>query len=114
MIRGSHVVVLTKDAAANRALFRDVLQVPAVDAGGGWLAFARPPAEVACYPAGRNDDDVLYLICDDRRVMMEALVAEGVGFDQPSEKSWGTQARVHLPGGDRIGLYEPKPPVASR
>ena len=37
MITGSHVVVFPQNADADRAFFRDVLQMPAVDAGGGWL-----------------------------------------------------------------------------
>ena len=44
MISGSHVIVYSRDADADRALFRDVLRLRSVDAGGGWLIFALPPA----------------------------------------------------------------------
>jgi hypothetical protein len=37
MITGSHVVVYKQNAGADRVLFRDVLQMPAFEAGGGWL-----------------------------------------------------------------------------
>jgi catechol 2,3-dioxygenase-like lactoylglutathione lyase family enzyme len=39
MISGSHVIVYSRDADADRAFFQDVLQLPSVDAGSGWLIF---------------------------------------------------------------------------
>ena len=47
MITGVHALVFSKDAEAVRAFFRDVLGLASVDAGGGWLIFALPPAELA-------------------------------------------------------------------
>jgi catechol 2,3-dioxygenase-like lactoylglutathione lyase family enzyme len=47
VITGVHALVFSKDAEAVRAFFRDVLGLPSVDAGGGWLIFALPPAELA-------------------------------------------------------------------
>src|SRR5579862_6144996 len=46
MIFGAHVIVYSKDAAADRAFLRDILGLASVDAGHGWLIFALPPAEV--------------------------------------------------------------------
>jgi hypothetical protein len=44
MINGAHIVLYSKDAEADRAFFRDVLQLSSVDAGHGWLIFpCRPP-----------------------------------------------------------------------
>ncbi|HEY2463278.1 MAG TPA: hypothetical protein VGI32_04415 [Steroidobacteraceae bacterium] len=40
MIFGAHVVLYSKDAAADRAFFRDVLGLKSIDAGHGWLIFA--------------------------------------------------------------------------
>ena len=65
MITGMHAVIYTRDAKADRAFFRDVLGLPSVDAGDGWLIFAAPPAELACHPAESNDKHELYLMCDD-------------------------------------------------
>src|SRR2546428_13685400 len=53
MITGAHVLLYSKDPDADRAFFRDVLQLRSVDAGGGWLIFALPPAEVAGHPSQR-------------------------------------------------------------
>ena len=33
------MIVYSRDADADRAFFRDVLEYPHVDAGGGWLIF---------------------------------------------------------------------------
>jgi catechol 2,3-dioxygenase-like lactoylglutathione lyase family enzyme len=112
MITGSHVVIFTKDAEADRAFFRDVLQMPAVDAGGGWLVFALPPSEVAFHPAGDNDRHELYLLCDDLQATMAELEGHGTTCDEPVEESWGIVSRFQLPGGGRVGLYEPKHPLA--
>ena len=54
MITGAHVIVYSQDAAADRAFFRDVLGFRSIDAGGGWLIFALPPAEAAVHPGGSN------------------------------------------------------------
>lgn len=65
MISGAHVIIYSKDAAADRAFFRDILGFRNVDAGDGWLIFALPPAEVAVHPAGENNRHELYLMCED-------------------------------------------------
>jgi len=37
VITGVHAIIFSHDAGADRAFFRDVLDLPSVDAGGGWL-----------------------------------------------------------------------------
>jgi hypothetical protein len=39
------------DPDATRAVLAKVLGTRSVDAGGGWLIFALPPAEIAVHPA---------------------------------------------------------------
>lgn len=51
MIIGTHVVIYSKDAQADRAFIGDVLGFASVNAGQGWLIFELPPAEVAVHPA---------------------------------------------------------------
>ena len=65
MITGLHAIIFTKDADALRGFFRDVLGFPSVDAGGGWLIFALPPAELAAHPTDGAGHQELYLMCDD-------------------------------------------------
>jgi catechol 2,3-dioxygenase-like lactoylglutathione lyase family enzyme len=43
VITGAHVIVYSRDADADRAFFRDVLEYPNVDAGGGWLMLIEKP-----------------------------------------------------------------------
>lgn len=113
MISGSHVIVYSRDADADRSFFRDVLNLSSVDAGGGWLIFALPPAEVALHP-GKNDQHELYLMCDDLPATMKKLKARGILCDKPTEQPWGILTAIRLPGGGRLGLYEPKHPTAIR
>jgi hypothetical protein len=49
MITGAHAIIFTEDSEAVRAFLRDVLEFSSVDAGGGWLIFALPPAELAVH-----------------------------------------------------------------
>ncbi len=108
MFSGSHVIVYTRDAEADRAFFRDVLGLPSVDSGGGWLIFALPPAEVAFHPASGNDAHQLYLMCANLHDTLDTLKARGVACDPPAVESWGMRSAIHLPGGGRLGLYQPR------
>src|SRR4030095_12444556 len=62
---GTHMIIYSTNADRDRAFFRDVLDFPSVDAGGGWLIFALPPAEVAVHPAQENGKHEIYLMRDD-------------------------------------------------
>jgi catechol 2,3-dioxygenase-like lactoylglutathione lyase family enzyme len=112
MINGAHVIVYSKDAAADRAFFRDVLGFAAVDAGHGWLIFALPPAEAACHPGDENDRHELYLLCDDLQAEIASLAARGVACAPIAMERWGARTRITLPGGGGIGLYQPSHPTA--
>jgi catechol 2,3-dioxygenase-like lactoylglutathione lyase family enzyme len=107
MISGGHVIVYSRDADADRAFFADVLRLASVDAGGGWLIFALPPAEVAVHP-GKNDLHELYLMCEDLRATVDQLKARGIRCDAPEDLRWGLRTSIRLPGGGRLGLYQPK------
>jgi catechol 2,3-dioxygenase-like lactoylglutathione lyase family enzyme len=112
MILGAHVIVYSKDAEADRAFFRDVLALPNVDAGHGWLIFALPPAEAAFHPAEHNDRNELYLMCNDLETEIAQLVKKDVVFEEPHEERWGKVTRIRLPGGGSVGLYQPAHPTA--
>jgi catechol 2,3-dioxygenase-like lactoylglutathione lyase family enzyme len=112
MIFGAHVIVYSKDATADRAFLREVLGFSSVDAGQGWLIFALPPAEVAVHPAEANGRHELYFMCDDLQAEMVALGKKGVRCSEVQEARWGSIAKVRLPGGGEVGLYQPKHPSA--
>ncbi len=112
MINGSHLVLFSRDAEADRAFLTDVLRLPHVDAGGGWLIFALPPAELAMHPADEPRHE-LYLMCDDLDATIQDLRARGVEFTQDiTSERWGRVTRFRLPSGSEIGLYEPRHPLA--
>jgi catechol 2,3-dioxygenase-like lactoylglutathione lyase family enzyme len=110
MINGAHVVLYTKDPDADRAFFRNVLKFPFVDAGHGWLIFAMPPLEAAFHDSEKNDPHELFLMCDDIAATLEELKSKKVPVSDVSEQRWGKLATLALPGGGKIGIYEPKHP----
>ena len=113
MILGAHVILHSTDAEADRAFLRDLLDLPAVDAGGGWLITQLPPAEVAVHPAGSSGAVELHLVCDDVERTVAELTARGVPAEGGiSEQSWGRITTIPLPGGGRVGLYEARHPTA--
>jgi catechol 2,3-dioxygenase-like lactoylglutathione lyase family enzyme len=112
VINGAHVVVYTKDAEADRAFFRDVLQLPCVDAGHGWLIFAMPPCETAFHESDNNDQHELYFMCDDIVATLKELSSKNVKVSEVTEQRWGKLANFALPGGGKVGIYEPTHPTA--
>lgn len=114
MINGSHVILFSNDADADRTFFADVLAQPHVDAGGGWLIFKLPPAELAMHPAEGSAAHELYFMCDDIEGTVRELRAKGVEFTQDvAEERWGRVTRFRLPGGSEVGMYEPLHPRAT-
>jgi len=112
MITGVHAIIFATQAEAVRAFLRDVLGFPSVDAGGGWLIFASPPAELAAHPAEAGEHHELYLMCDDITATVAELEAKGVEFTRPvSDEGFGRMTRLRLPGGGELGLYEPRHPT---
>jgi catechol 2,3-dioxygenase-like lactoylglutathione lyase family enzyme len=112
MINGAHVIVYSKDAEADRAFMRDVLGFKSVDAGHGWLIFALPAAEAAVHPSDENGVHELYFMCDDLKAEMARLGKKGVKCSEVHEERWGSITKMQLPGGGKVGLYQPKHPTA--
>lgn len=109
MINGGHIIVYSRDAEADRVFFRDVLEYPHVDVGGGWLISKLPPTELAVHPTDGPETQELYLMCDDVDATVRSLTAKGVEFTQPvTDARWGRLTRFRLPGGGEVGLYEPR------
>jgi catechol 2,3-dioxygenase-like lactoylglutathione lyase family enzyme len=120
MINGAHVVIYTKNPEADRAFFSEVLELPSVDAGHGWLIFALPPAEAAFHDLGKeglDQDDArqnsrheLYLMCDDLAATLGDLKSRNVAVSAVNEQRWGSLATLTLPSGSKLGIYQPKHP----
>jgi catechol 2,3-dioxygenase-like lactoylglutathione lyase family enzyme len=117
MITGTHAIIYAEDAERARAFFRDVLDLPNVDARDGWLIFKLPPAELGVHPAGTpgapSGHHELYLMCDDIEATVAELTAKGVEFTTPvQDQGFGLLTRLRVPGAGEIGIYEPRHPTA--
>ncbi len=118
MISGAHVMIFTKDEAADRAFLRDVLEIPCIDSGGGWLIFKLPPAELGVHPGEGPTFESgvrhqLTLMCDDIGVTVAELRAKGLEIPgEPQDEGYGIFTTIALPGGLDVMLYEPRHPTA--
>lgn len=124
MIAGAHVLLYSSDADADRKFFEEVFGFRSVDAGGGWLIFALPPAELAVHPSEGIPTNfvqnvhaghpmlgaVLYLMCDDLEKQVAELKKKRVSCTQAERERWGIRTTIKLPSGGEIGLYEPTHP----
>ena len=108
MIIGAHSIVYSKDPDADRAFLRDVLNMPNVDVGGGWLIFGLPPAEVAIHPSKKNDVHEFYLMCDNVEALIKEMKKLGVECSPIHNQGWGLLTQVTLPGGGKLGIYQPR------
>jgi catechol 2,3-dioxygenase-like lactoylglutathione lyase family enzyme len=109
VISGAHAIIFSTEAQQARAFLRDVLGFDAVDAGGGWLIFALPPAELAVHPTDGAPKHELYLMCDDIHATVAELTEKGARFTQPvSAAGFGLMTALQVPGGGELGLYEPR------
>ena len=108
MITGAHSIIYSTNPEADRAFFRDILYLPHVDAGHGWLIFGLPPAEVAFHPSDKNNLHEFYLICDDIKKFVPAVSKRGIQCDDIQDQGWGILTHITLPGGGKLGVYQPR------
>src|SRR5262245_13542421 len=108
MIHGAHIIIYSENAEADRVFFREVLKYPSADAGGGWLIFALPPAELAVHPSSSNGKHELYLMGDDMDTFLTEMKKRRVPCGPVHELRWGVVTTLTLPGGGKLGVYEPK------
>ena len=108
LINGAHAIIYSADADADRAFLQDVLALPHVDVGRGWLIFALPPSEIAVHPAEGTGRHELYLMTEDIRAFAGAMAARGVACTAPQDRGWGVVSAVTLPGGGTLGVYQPR------
>ena len=119
MIIGAHVMLHSRDEAADRAFLSEVLNFGSVDAGDGFMIYGIPPAEMAVHGSDRNDLHQLYLMCEDMEDFIAEMTERAIAFTPPSFQGWGTMTEITLPGGGKLGVYQPhhkrpKQPAAKR
>ena len=115
MINGTHVVIYSRDAEADRAFLRDVLGFAHVDAGEGWLIFALPPAEAGVHPTDGEPRHEVYLMCDDLDKTVAELTGQGVPIVEPvTQMGWGARVTIGLPSGAELAIYQPRHPTINQ
>lgn len=112
MINGLHLLLYSRDAAADRAFIRDVLGWPSVEDSPGWLIFKTPVSELGVHPTDGPPSSELHLLCDDIGATVAELTGKGVPVADVAERSYGLVTTVTLPSGAQIGLYEPRHALA--
>lgn len=110
MIIGAHVMLHSTNDRADMAFLTDVLKLQSINAGGGYMIYGVPPAEMSIHGSDRNDVHHLYLMCDDIAAFTGEMTRHHVAFSTPVRQSWGTVTEITLPGGGKLGVYQPRHP----
>jgi hypothetical protein len=108
MIIGAHSIIYSRKPEADREFLREVLRLPHVDVGGGWLIFGLPPAELAVHPSRKNDVHEFYFMSDDVRGFVADMKRRGIACAAIQGMGWGDLTQVTLPGGGKVGVYQPR------
>jgi hypothetical protein len=108
MIIGAHSIIYSKDPDADRAFLKNVLKMPNVDVGGGWLIFGLPPAEMAVHPSDENDVHEFYLMCDNVEAFVSEMKKQNINCGPLHNQGWGILTQIILPGGGKLGVYQPR------
>jgi hypothetical protein len=108
VITGAHIIIYSTNPEADRVFFRDTLKFPHVDVGDGWLIFGLPQSEVAFHPSAENGRHEFYLMCDDVKSLVDMLQVNKIACSHVHEEPWGWLTEATLPGGGKLGIYQPK------
>ncbi|MGH6875754.1 MAG: VOC family protein [Rhizomicrobium sp.] len=108
MIIGAHIMLQSTNDKADMAFLTDVLKLQSINAGGGYVIFGIPPAEMSIHGSDRNDVHQLYFMCEEIAAFTGDMTRHGIAFSTPVRQSWGTVTEITLPGGGKLGVYQPR------
>jgi hypothetical protein len=108
MITGAHSIIYSTNPDADGAFLRDVIKLPYVDVGSGWLIFGLPPSEIAIHPSDKNDVHEFYLICANIDEFVDGVKKHNITCSPIKEEGWGRLIQLTLPGGGKLGVYQPR------
>jgi hypothetical protein len=108
MITGAHAILYSANPDADRDFLREVIGLPHVDVGHGWLIFGLPPSEIAVHPAETTGSPELYFMCDDIEAFVAGMASRAVTCGPVHNERWGALTHVTLPGGGKLGVYQPR------
>jgi hypothetical protein len=114
-ITGLHSMFYSTQAPKLRAFFRDKIHFPTTDAGGGWLLFDLPTADLGVHPIDPGQPNqpppntpAISFFCDDLQATVADLQSKGVQFTTPIENhGYGLVTHLLAPGDLHIQLYQP-------
>jgi hypothetical protein len=107
MITGAHSIIYSKKPEADRAFMRDVLKLPYVDSGDGWLIFGLPPAELAFHDSAKNNVEEFYFMTDDLEDLIAEMKKHKIKCSPVQKQPWGLLTKLKLPGGGNLKVYQP-------
>jgi hypothetical protein len=113
-IIGGHTIIYSKGPEVDRAFLRHVLKLTHVDVGEGWLIFGLPPAEVAIHPSDENDLHEFFFMCDDIQAFVATMRRNNIACDRVEDRGYGLVTEITLPGGGKLGVYQPRHPRPRR
>ena len=108
MINGAHSILYSSNPEADRAFLRDVFGLPHVDVGRGWLIFGLPPSELAVHPSATGEAQGFFFMCEDIEALIADLRQRRIECSEPHDAGWGILTQVTMPGGGRLGVYQPR------
>jgi catechol 2,3-dioxygenase-like lactoylglutathione lyase family enzyme len=113
-----HTLVYADDADAARAFLRDVVGLPCVDSGDGWLIFRTGPSELGVHPTSTEHEGQAWsttqhhdisLVCDDVDRTVAELSARGATFTREiRDDGFGLTTLLEIPGAGEMMIYEPR------
>jgi hypothetical protein len=107
MIIGAHIMIQSTNDAADQAFLTNILKLSSVDAGGGFLIFGVPPAEIAVHGSDKNGAHELFFMCEDIEDFVAMMREKDIAYTAPRSQGWGTMTQITLPGGGTLGVYQP-------
>jgi len=108
MITGAHSIIYSTNPEKDRDFFQQVLKLPHVDVGHGWLIFGLPPSELAIHPGTKNNVHEFYLLCDDIKAFTQEMKKHKITCSKINDHGWGLLCQLTLPGGGKLSIYEPR------
>jgi hypothetical protein len=107
LIMGAHSIIYSKKPEADRIFLRDIMGLSHVDVGDGWLIFGLPASELAVHPSLNNNKHEFFFLCRDIHKFVSAMGRKNIPCSPIQSLNWGELTQVTLPGGGKLGVYQP-------
>lgn len=109
IINGGHIILYSKNAAADKKFLQNVMKLPHVDIGDGWLVFGMPPCDfaiLAATPEKQNGKTEFHFTCPNISTFQREMEAQKIECSPIEDHGWGLVVRITLPGGSEVGVFQ--------